>query len=72
MPLIEVFGLFAIVTMVGSYALEHRGRIWIAVFAFGCTLAAVYAFLIQSYPFLVAEGLWAAIAARRWLRTKPG
>jgi len=62
----EVLGLVAITIMVGSYALEKRSPIFIAIFAVGCALAATYAFLIQSYPFLIAEGLWSVIAARRW------
>lgn len=66
----ELLGLVAIVIMVGSYALEKRARIFIAIFAFGCVLAAIYAFLIQSYPFLIAEGVWSVIAARRWWQTK--
>ncbi len=70
MPAVEILGLVAITIMVGSYALEQRARIYIAVFAIGCALAAVYAFLIQSYPFLIAEGLWAVIAVRRWWRAK--
>ena len=63
---IEALGIVAIVTMVASYALERRGTVFIAIFAAGCALAAVYAYLIESYPFLVAEGIWALIAARRW------
>ncbi len=63
---VETLGIVAIVIMVGSYALEKRGPVFIASFAVGCALAASYAFLIGSYPFLIAEGLWAIIAARRW------
>ena len=67
-PLVEILGIVAIVTMVASYALESRGTFFIAAFAAGCALAAVYhAYLIDSYPFLIAEGIWrAVIAARRW------
>ena len=65
-PLVEILGIVAIATMVTSYALEKRGTVFIAAFAAGCALAAVYAWLIGSYPFLVAEGIWAVIAARRW------
>ncbi len=64
--LIEALGTLAIVTMVISYALEKRHPIFIAIFAVGCALAAFYALLIQSYPFLVAESIWAVIAFRRW------
>lgn len=63
---VEGLGIVAVVIMVGSYALEYRGRMFIAIFAFGCALAAFYAYLIGSYPFFIAEGLWALIAARRW------
>lgn len=65
-PPVEILGIVAIATMVVCYALEKRGTIFIAAFAAGCALAAVYAYLIGSYPFLVAEGIWAVVAARRW------
>lgn len=63
---IEALGIFAVATMVISYALEERNPAFIAMFAAGCALASVYAFLIQSYPFLIAEGVWSIIAFRRW------
>ncbi len=65
-PPVEILGIVAIATMVTCYALEKRGTFFIAAFAVGCALAAVYAYLIDSYPFLVAEGVWAVVAARRW------
>ena len=67
---VEILGLVAISTMVVCYSLEKYGRIYIALFAAGCAAAAVYAYLIGSYPFLVAEGIWSLIAARRWCNTK--
>ena len=70
MPTVELLGLIAVIIMVSSYALEKRGRVYIAIFAFGCALAAFYAFLIHSYPFLIAEGAWSIIALRRWWKTK--
>lgn len=66
MPGIEALGVVAVVIMVASYALEKRDPIFVAVFSFGCALAAFYAYLIASYPFLIAEGIWAVIAFRRW------
>ena len=71
MPTVEALGIVAVIIMVGSYALEQRGRVYIAFFAFGCALAAFYAFLIHSYPFLIAEGVWSLIALRRWWKTQP-
>ena len=65
-PPVEILGIVAIAIMVTCYALEKRGTIFIAAFAAGCALAALYAYLIDSYPFLVAEGIWAVVAARRW------
>ncbi len=65
-PPVEILGIVAIATMVTCYALEKRGTFFIAAFAAGCALAAVYAYLIGSYPFLVAEAIWAVVAARRW------
>jgi hypothetical protein len=70
MAAIELLGLVAISIMVVSYALEQRGRIYIAIFALGCAMAALYAFYIHSYPFLIAEGLWSIIAIRRWWQAK--
>ena len=67
---VETLGLIAIVIMVGSYALEERSHVFIATFAFGCALAAFYAYLIGSIPFLIAEGIWAVIAVRRWYRVR--
>ncbi len=67
-PAIEALGLVAIAIMVASYALEHVHYLLIAIFAIGCALAALYAYLIGSYPFLIAEGIWAVIAFRRWRR----
>ncbi len=71
MPSVEALGIVAVIIMVGSYALEQRGRLYIAIFAFGCALAAYYAFLIHSYPFLIAEGVWSLIALQRWRKLKP-
>ena len=66
MPGIEILGIVAIVIMVASYALEKRHPIYVAIFAVGCAMAAVYAYLISSYPFLAAESVWSVIAFTRW------
>lgn len=67
---VELLGIAAIAIMVGSYALEDVNRHFIAVFSAGCAMAAIYAFLIGSWPFLVAEGIWSVIAFRRWRRAR--
>ncbi len=63
---IEIFGITSVTIMVASYALEHISPVFIAIFSFGCVLAAIYALLLGSIPFLIAEGVWAMIALRRW------
>ncbi len=61
-------GSIAVFIMVASYALEDRHPLFILIFSFGCLLAAVYAYLIGSYPFLIAEGIWSLIAFRRFIK----
>ncbi|PCJ27489.1 MAG: hypothetical protein COA96_03040 [SAR86 cluster bacterium] len=56
--------------MVISYALENKSTVFIASFAFGCALAAYYAYMIESYPFMVAESIWSIIALWRWMSTR--
>jgi hypothetical protein len=63
---VETLGIIAITIMVTSYALETRSPFYIAAFALGCALAAIYAYFLRSYPFLIAETIWAVIAFRRW------
>lgn len=67
---VEILGIIAIIIMVGAYALEERHPAFVIIFAGGCVLAAFYAFLINAYPFLIAESLWAAIAFQRWRKIK--
>ncbi len=63
---IEMLGIVAVFIMVGAYALEERAPVFIAIFSAGCAMAATYAFLLGSIPFLIAEGIWAVIAFQRW------
>ncbi len=63
---IESIGIISVSIMVISYTLEDRNPFYIALFAFGCAMAATYAFLISSYPFLIAESVWSIVALARW------
>ena len=63
---VEYFGIVAVVLMVFFYWMETRHPTYILLFALACALAAIYAWLIESYPFFVAEGIWSAIAFHRW------
>ncbi len=69
---VETLGVVAVFAMVTSYALEPRHPVYIAIFSGACAIAALYAYLIGSYPFVVAEGVWSVIAARRWIKAQYG
>jgi len=64
----ELFGLAAVIAMVTTYALEERSPWFVLAFALSCAAASLYAVLIQSLPFALAEGIWAVIAFLRWRR----
>jgi hypothetical protein len=65
--MITAFGAAAVGVMFLSYWLEPRSRWFVAIFALASACASAYAWLIESYPFFVVEGLWAAVAFRRFL-----
>ncbi len=64
--MIEFIGFLAVCSMVACYAFEHYSNWLTLIFAVSCAVAALYAFLIGSYPFMLAEGVWALIALRKW------
>jgi hypothetical protein len=66
----EIFGICAITVMVAAYAFEGRHHMMILLFATGCAGAAFYALLIGSYPFMIAEAIWAFIAFWRWRKIR--
>lgn len=69
---VDYFGIVAISIMVVSYTLEKYNPVFILIFAIGCGLAALYAYFLKSYPFLIAESLWALIALYRWRNESKG
>jgi len=66
---VTIYGVLAVTFMMGMYALERRGRIFIALFALGCVLSSVYGFLSGAWPFGVVELIWSGIALRRFAAT---
>lgn len=66
---ITIYGVLAVTFMMGMYALERRGRIFIALFALGCVLSSAYGFLSGAWPFGVVELIWAGVAYRRFATT---
>ncbi|MEX0991191.1 MAG: hypothetical protein WD004_02840 [Actinomycetota bacterium] len=66
MDWITLFGVIALTFMMVMYALEQRGRGFIAAFALGCALSSAYGFLADAWPFGVVEAIWCGVALRRF------
>lgn len=64
--MVTLYGLAAVSFMMIMYALERRGRRYIAGFAIGCLLSSAYGFLAGAWPFGVVEIAWSFIAWRRF------
>ncbi|MGO9401583.1 MAG: hypothetical protein ACLP19_27635 [Xanthobacteraceae bacterium] len=71
MDRLTAFGLFAVSAMLVTYAFESRSHWFSLAFAGACLLGSVYGFLQGAWPFGVVEGIWAAVAFRKWLTLKP-
>lgn len=67
--MVTVYGVLALSFMMAMYALEPRGRRFVAGFALGCALSSSYGFLAGAWPFGVVEAVWAGVALRRFVRT---
>ncbi len=63
---VTIYGVGAVSFMMAMYALERRGRVFIALFALGCLLSSAYGFLSGAWPFGVVEFVWSGIALRRY------
>jgi hypothetical protein len=61
-----IYGVAALGLMMVMYALEPRGRRFVAGFALGCVLSSVYGFLSGAWPFGIVELIWTVIAVRRY------
>jgi hypothetical protein len=66
MDALTIFGLVAVSAMLIFYALEDYSPRFILAFGGACALASAYGFLQGAWPFGVIEGIWAAVAVRRW------
>jgi hypothetical protein len=63
---VTIYGVCAVTFMIVMYALERRGRGFIALFALGCLLSSVYGFLSGAWPFGIAEIIWSGVAIQRY------
>ncbi len=69
MDRLTLFGLFAVTSMLVTYALENRSRWFIFAFAISCMLGSIYGFLQGAWPFGAVEAVWSVVALRRWYIT---
>jgi hypothetical protein len=63
---LTLFGLFAVTSMLVTYALEKRSPWLVLAFAASCLLGSAYGFLQGAWPFGLVEIIWAIVAANRW------
>jgi len=66
---VTIYGVCAVSFMISMYALERRGRPYVAAFALGCLLSSVYGFLAGAWPFGVVEIIWSGVALQRFFNT---
>lgn len=66
MTAITVYGVVVLVFMMAMYALEGRGRRYVAAFALGCALSSSYGFASGAWPFGAVEAVWCLVALRRY------
>ncbi len=64
---LTLFGLFAVTSMLITYACERRSHWFVLGFAGSCLLGSVYGFLQGAWPFGLVEGVWSIVALRRWV-----
>jgi hypothetical protein len=64
---LSAFGLFAVTSMLVTYALEQRSHWYILAFGGSCALGSTYGFLQGAWPFGVVEAVWSLVAVRRWM-----
>jgi hypothetical protein len=67
---LTLFGLFAVVAMLTTYALENRSHWFVLAFAVACALGSAYGFLQGAWPFGVAEIVWSFVALHRWYNAR--
>jgi len=70
MNALSIFGLFAVTAMMVCYSFEARSPWWTLGFAFSCLLGSIYGFAQGAWPFGLVEGVWSAVALRRWFQLR--
>jgi hypothetical protein len=67
--MLTVFGTIAVSVMLIAYWQEARSKWWVLVFAGASAATATYSALVEAWPILGVEALWALVALSRfWKR----
>lgn len=69
---LTLFGLFAVTSMLVTYAVEARSPRFTLLFAGACGLGSTYGFLQGAWPFGLVEAVWALVALVKWRRRMGG
>ena len=69
---LTAFGLFAVTSMLVTYALEARSPWFVLAFAGSCALGSAYGFLQGAWPFGLVEGVWTLVAVWRFASARRG
>jgi len=64
---LTLFGAASVGAMLLFYVLEPRSPWAVLGFALACWSSAIYGWLAGAWPFTVIEGVWGAVAMRRFL-----
>jgi hypothetical protein len=64
---LTLFGVASVGAMLLCYSLEERSPWAVLAFALACWSSAVYGWLAGVWPFAVIEGVWGAVALRRFV-----
>ena len=67
---LNLFGLFAVSSMLITYAFEARSHWFVLAFAGACALGSAYGFLQGAWPFGMVEAIWAVVALRRFAQAQ--
>ncbi len=68
MTILSAFGLFAVTSMLVTYAFEKRSPWFVLGFVAACALGSIYGFLQGAWPFGIVEAVWSFVALQRWRR----
>ena len=63
---LTLYGVAAVTFMMVMYALESRGKRYVAAFALGCLASSLYGFFAGVWPFGLVEAFWSLVAFRRY------